>query len=144
LEDVRRDAEKILNNNVVIGINTNSDLNAIGLNVADYTDDGCFDLQAEFKGEVRNNGVTMIMGHSLKSLYQLFYGNCEFQSEIHSAEADALATMQIFRETYIPFKRNEGDCHLKRTKHLQYDQQTPKELLISFIYQCLLQERTAI
>jgi DNA polymerase III epsilon subunit-like protein len=118
LEDVRRDVEKILNNNVVIGININSDLNALGLNVADYTDGGCFDLQEEYKGEVINNGVTMIMGHSLKSLYQHFYGNCEFQSETHGAEADALATMQIFREKYIPFKRNEDDCHSKRTENI--------------------------
>jgi hypothetical protein len=80
LEDVRRDVEKILKNNVVIGININSDLNALALNVADYTEDGCFDLQEEYKGEVINNGVTMIMGHSLKSLCQHFYGNCEFQS----------------------------------------------------------------
>jgi hypothetical protein len=118
LEDVRSDVEKILKNNVVIGININSDLNALDLNVADYTDDGCFDLQEEYKGEVIKNGVTTIMGRSLKSLYLHFYGNCEFQSATHSTEADTLATLQIFREKYIPFKRNEDDCHSKRTENI--------------------------
>jgi DNA polymerase III alpha subunit (gram-positive type) len=115
LEYIKAQLEKIFKDNIVVGVNLNCDLTSLGLNMRDYVS---FDLQTEYKSVVSNNGVPNVVGHSLKSLYKHYFGNTNFQLGVHTAESDAIATMRIFREIYVPYKTNAADCNQKESDNM--------------------------
>lgn len=120
--DVQRKVQEELENTLCIGCNVVSDLDSLQLPAKDFER---FDIQYEYQGPVYNQGVMDIAPHSLRSIYKAFF-DMDIQHGVHSPEKDAKATMQIFRDIYIPAKAKSNNPMSKSRMKLYDDDCIPR------------------
>lgn len=108
---VREKIVKICRGRLVIFFSEKSDRKCLGLYEPDAVDLVTFDLQKYFMAKNEVTGRYQPIG--LKSLVHHYFGDTSFQTGSHSAAWDALYTMRLFTEVYIP-NRFTADMQITR------------------------------
>ncbi|CAG7726929.1 unnamed protein product, partial [Allacma fusca] len=105
LDTVENEVADLLKDKLVIHIAGATDFKSLGLCIGDFEN---FDLHSHWQQpKINSNGILVHENIGLKRLIRKYFNDEDFQSGIHSAEADARATLRIFREVYIKIKQTE-------------------------------------
>ena len=94
--EVKKEIEKALQNKLIILCSAGSDFSMLDLKARDFD---YFDIQSHFYAKVLDEqGSYVNEPHSLLSIFRHYFPNEEFQSAVHDATSDAVATMKIFKD----------------------------------------------
>lgn len=91
---VRNKVAGEIDGGLVVGHTLEADLNSLDLDIGLFPH---FDIKNQYYGTTKD---FQIQGHKLKDIYAAYFKE-PFQDGVHSAEADAVATMKIFMEVYM-------------------------------------------
>jgi len=127
-EIVQEEVKKLLKNKIVLTVNGRSDFASLDLRMGDYN---CFEFHEFWKkwtgGYSKQTNTKVYSPISLSRLYRHYF-RTEIQSGEHSATEDALATVKLFREAYIPYMSELGNPYYFE-KYLESDEQDDFEYI---------------
>jgi hypothetical protein len=102
IEDVRKTLHELFQNKLLILIGAGSDFEALGMRIGMYK---VFDLHEYYEKDTGKIGLRSLVSH---------YYKVDIQKGIHDPDIDAIYTMKIFREKYIPEKlANPNECLIR-------------------------------
>jgi hypothetical protein len=124
IEIIRQEVKDHLEGKLVLTVNGQSDFDSLGLRLGDFKVFEFHNFWKKWTGGYSNKESKKVYQPiSLKRLYYHYFRKT-IQGGEHSATEDALATVQLFREAYIPYMmdiNNTGHKYLSDEQQDDFD-----------------------
>jgi len=105
-EIIQKEVEELLTGKLVVTVNGHSDFGSLDLRMADFDVFECHNFWKKWTGGYsKQDGKKTYNPISLQRLYKHYFQE-SIQDRQHTATKDALATIRLFKEAYIPHMVN--------------------------------------